>query len=44
MVSNVIYLKYILRKIINESDLGIEYLTYFIMQFDEKSPYVETYQ
>lgn len=28
----------------NELDLGVEYLTYFIMQFDEKSPYVETYQ
>lgn len=43
MMSNVIYLKYILSKIINELDFGVDYLTYF-MQFDEKSPYVDTNQ
>ena len=29
MMSNVIYLKYFLSKIINELNLGAEYLTYF---------------
>lgn len=42
-MSNVIYLKYILSKIINELDLGAEYLTYFMRQFDEKNPYGATY-
>lgn len=37
-MSNVIYLKYILSKIINELDLGAGYLTYFMRQFDEKKP------
>lgn len=36
MMSSVIHLKCILSKIINELDLGAEYLTYFMMQFGEK--------
>lgn len=37
-MSNVIYLKYIFSKIINELDLEVHYLAYFMVQFDEKSP------
>lgn len=42
-MSNVIYSQYILSKMINELDLGAEYLTYFMMQSDgkkKKSPCV----
>lgn len=39
-VTNVIYLKCILSKIMNDLDLGVEYLTYFIMKFGEKSPHM----
>lgn len=43
-MSTVIYLKRILSKIISELALGVRYLTYFMMHFNENFPHVETYQ